>query len=73
MQLRAAGESAANVPGVGGAADGPMDDVQSVADWIEHHARAAEHAGALADGTGSAGLAAGEVSRWYAGGLAHHL
>ena len=68
MQLRAAGQRAANVPGVSGAADRPVDDVQRVGNRIQHHARTAEHAGALADRAGDAGLAAGHF-----GGLAAGL
>ena len=73
MQLRAAGERAANVPGVSGAADGAVDDMQRVGDRIQHHARAAEDAGALADGAGGAGLAARHVGGRRAIGLAHDL
>ena len=58
VQLRSAGERAADVPGIGGAADRPMDDVQRIGDRIEHHARTAKDAGALADGTGRAFLVA---------------
>ena len=59
MQLRAAGQRAANVPGVSRAADRPVDDVQRVGNRIQHHARTAENTGALADRAGDAGLAAG--------------
>ena len=48
VKLRPGRECAANVPGIGGAADRPVNDVQGVGDGIEHHARAAEDAGALA-------------------------
>jgi len=40
-----------------------VDKVQGVGDRVEHDAGAAEGAGALGDGTGEAGLAAGERSR----------
>ena len=52
MKLRSAGQCAADVPGVSGAANGPVHDVQRVGNRIQHHARTAEDAGALADGAG---------------------
>ena len=73
MQLRSARQRAANVPGVSCAANRPVDDVQRVGDRIQHHARTAEHAGALADGAGGAGLAARHVGDWHTIGLAHNL
>jgi hypothetical protein len=51
----------ANIPGVGRTADGPVDQVQGVGDRVEHHPRAAEHAGPLADRAGQAVLAAGHL------------
>ena len=65
VQLRSARQRAANVPGVSRATHRPVDDVQRVGNRIQHHARAAKHAGALADGAGDAVLAAGHF-----GGLA---
>ena len=49
MQLRAGRTCAADVPGVGSASDGPVDNVQSVRDGIEHDPRAAKNARPLAD------------------------
>ena len=54
VELRPRGQCAADVPGVGGAADGPVHQVQGVGDGIEHHPGAAEDAGPLADGAGQA-------------------
>ena len=77
MELGAAREGAANVPGVGGAANRPVDNVQRVGDGIQNHARATKHTGALADRTGDTGLVAGHLGgpaaalfhdRGYAGG-----
>jgi hypothetical protein len=59
VQLRARGDGAADVPGVGGAADGAVHEVQGVGYGVEHHPRAAEHAGALADRAGQARAVAG--------------
>ena len=52
VQFRPRGESAADVPGIGGTANGAMDQVQSIGYGVEHHPRAAEHAGPLAHGAG---------------------
>ena len=61
VQFRARGERSADVPGVGRAADGAVDQVQGVGDGIEHHPRSAEDAGPLAHRPGQAGLVAGHV------------
>ena len=52
MQLRPRRERAADVPGVGRTADGPVDEVQGIGDGVEHHARAAEDARPLAHAAG---------------------
>jgi hypothetical protein len=61
VQLRTAGQRAPDIPGVDRAADGAVDQMQGVGDGIEHHARAAEDAGALADGPGQGVAVAGDV------------
>lgn len=48
VQLRARRQGAPDVPGVGGAADGAVHQVQGIGDGIEHHPGAAEDAGPLA-------------------------
>ena len=63
VQFRPGGERAADVPGVGRAADRAVDQVHGVGDRIEHHARAAEHARPLADRAGQALLLAGHGER----------
>ena len=61
VQLRPRRQRAPYVPGVGGAADRPMHNVQGVGDGIQYDARAAEDAGALAHRTSHALLLAVEL------------
>jgi hypothetical protein len=63
MQLRPRRERPANIPGVGGAANRAMDQVQGIRNRIKHHPRAAKHTGALADRTGQAGFVASNFKR----------
>ena len=63
MQFRAGGQCPADIPGVGRAADRAVDQVHGVGDRVEHDARAAEHAGPLADRPGQAVLFAFHLER----------
>ena len=56
VQFRARGERAADVPGVGRAADRAVDEVHGVGDRVEHHPRSAEDARPLAHRAGQARL-----------------
>ena len=67
VQFRSRRERAADVPRVGRAADGAVDQVYGVGDGIKDHARSAEHAGPLADRSGQARLLAGHGERLGAG------
>ena len=62
VQLRPGGEGAPDVPGVHRATDRPMHQMHGVRNGVEHHPRPAEHAGALADRTGRALLAACDLA-----------
>ncbi len=48
VKLRAGRKGAANVPGVSGATERTVNQVQRIGNRIQHHARTAEDAGALA-------------------------
>jgi len=61
MQLGARGKGAPDVPGINGAANGTVHEVQGVGDGIEHHPRAAEHTGPLGNGPGQALPVAGQL------------
>ena len=54
VQFGAGRQRAADVPGVSGTADRAVDQVQRIGHGVQHHARAAEHAGPLADRPGHA-------------------
>ncbi len=54
VQLRPRRQRPPDVPGVGGAADGAVHQVQGVGDGVEHHPGAAEDAGPLAHRPGQA-------------------
>ena len=69
VELRSRRERAADVPGVGRAADRAVDQVDGVGDGVEDHPRAAEDAGALADRAGHAVLLAGHRERLLAGAV----
>ena len=71
VQFRAGRQRAADVPGVDRAADGPVHQVDRIGDRVEHHPRAAEHAGPLADRAGQAVLVADDGKGGFA--LDHDL
>ncbi len=54
VEFRPRGQGPPDVPGVGGAADGAVHQVQGVGDGVEHHPGAAEDAGPLAHRPGQA-------------------
>ena len=54
VEFRPRGQGAPDVPGIGGAADGAVHQVQGVGDGVEHHPGAAEDAGPLAHRPGQA-------------------
>ena len=54
VEFRPRRQGAPDVPGVGGAADGAVHQVQGIGDGVEHHPGAAEDAGPLAHRPGQA-------------------
>ena len=58
VEFRPRGQGPPDVPGVGGAADGAVHQVQGIGDGVEHHPGAAEDAGPLAHRPGQAVLVA---------------
>src|ERR1039457_5596032 len=71
VELRSGRESATNVPGISGAAQRSVNQVQRVRDWVQHHARPAENARALAYRTGRTLLVAVQLKEVFA--LSIHL
>ena len=66
VQLGPRRQRAADVPGIDGAADGTVHQMDRIGDGVEHHPRTAEDAGPLADRTGQTVLVADDVKRRFA-------